>query len=66
LLNDYIGLQSNNVRCWFAPEDMKIGDDIWDTIDEAIRLRDKLLLILSEDSIESTWMEDEVKKAFAE
>ena len=62
----YADLQSKSVRTWFAPEDMKIGEDIWDTIDEAIRLRDKLLLILSENSIESTWVEDEVKKAFAE
>ena len=35
-------------------------------IDEAIRLRDKLLLILSEHSIASDWVEDEVTKAFAE
>src|SRR5438270_10413515 len=24
----YGDLQNNNVRCWFAPEDMKIGDKI--------------------------------------
>jgi hypothetical protein len=35
-------------------------------IDEAIKLQDKLLLILSEDSIASDWVEDEVNKAFAE
>jgi TIR domain len=29
-------------------------------------LRDKLLLILSENSIASDWVEDEVQKAFAE
>jgi TIR domain len=38
----------------------------WDAIDEAIRLRDKLLLILSEASIASDWVEDEVSKAHAE
>jgi CRISPR/Cas system-associated endonuclease Cas1 len=37
-----------------------------DTIDEEIKLRDKLLLILSENSIASDWVEDEVNKAFAE
>ena len=59
-------LQDKGVRCWFAPEDMKIGDKIWDTIDKAIQLRDKLLLILSKDAIDSDWVEDEVTKAYAE
>ena len=45
---------------------MPIGAKIWDAIDEAIKLRDKLLLILSQNSIESDWVEDEVQKAFAE
>jgi hypothetical protein len=45
---------------------MPIGAKIWDAIDEAIKLRDKLLLILSENSIGSDWVEDEVQKAFAE
>jgi uncharacterized protein YjbI with pentapeptide repeats len=59
-------LQNKGVRCWFAPHDMPIGAKILDTIDEAIRLRDKLLLILSEDAIASDWVEDEVTKAYAE
>ena len=59
-------LQDKHVRCWIAPEDLKIGAKILDTLDEAIRLRDKLLLVLSETSIASEWVEDEVTKAFAE
>jgi hypothetical protein len=59
-------LQSNGVRCWFAPHDLPIGGKILDEIDAAIRLRDKLLLILSEHSIQSDWVEDEVKTAFEE
>jgi uncharacterized protein YjbI with pentapeptide repeats len=59
-------LQDNGVRCWFAPHDMKIGAKILDTLDEAIRLRDKVLLVLSEASIASDWVEDEVTRAFAE
>jgi hypothetical protein len=59
-------LQDKGVRCWFAPEDMKIGAKIRDTIDDAIRLRDKVLLVLSEASIASDWVEDEVDKAFEE
>jgi hypothetical protein len=45
---------------------MKWSAKILDTIDEAIRLRDKVLLVLSENSIASEWVEDEVAKAFAE
>jgi uncharacterized protein YjbI with pentapeptide repeats len=59
-------LQNKGVRCWFAPHDMPIGGKILDEIDSAIRLRDKLLLILSEHSIKSDWVEDEVTKAFEE
>ena len=59
-------LQNKGVRCWFAPHDLPVGAKILDALDEAIRLRDKLLLIVSENSIASEWVEDEVNKAFAE
>jgi hypothetical protein len=59
-------LQSRGVRCWFAPHDLPIGGKILDEIDAAIRLRDKVLLILSEHSIGSDWVEDEVKTAYEE
>ena len=29
-------LQNNGVRCWFAPEDLRIGDKFWSSIDELI------------------------------
>ncbi len=54
------------MRCWFAPHDLPIGAKIWDAIDEAIKLRDKLLLVLSKNAINSDWVEDEVQKALAE
>jgi hypothetical protein len=59
-------LQNKGVRCWFAPHDLPIGAKIWDAIDAAIRLRDKLLVILSEASIASDWVEDEVTNAYDE
>ena len=59
-------LQNKGVRCWFAPHDMPIGGKILDEIDAAIRLREKLLLILSEHAIASDWVEDEATKAFEE
>jgi uncharacterized protein YjbI with pentapeptide repeats len=59
----YADLQSHNVRCWFAPEDMKIGDNIRPRIDESIRISDKLLLVLSKHSVTSKWVEFEVEAA---
>jgi uncharacterized protein YjbI with pentapeptide repeats len=56
-------LQSKGVRCWFAPEDLKIGERIRVGIDEAIRVHDKLLLVLSEHSVMSDWVEKEVETA---
>lgn len=57
------GLQSNNVRCWFAPHDLPIGAKTRPAIDEAIRVHDKLLLILSEHSVASNWVEHEAEHA---
>ena len=60
------GLDRKGVRSWYAPEDLKIGDKILDRIDQAIRVHDKLLVILSEASISNEWVEDEVTTAFEE
>jgi uncharacterized protein YjbI with pentapeptide repeats len=57
-------LQVKGVRVWFAPEDLKIGDKFRARIDESIRIHDKLLLVLSEHSIRSPWVEKEVEAAF--
>ena len=60
----YADLQAANVRCWFAPEDLRIGDKFRDRIDESIRLYNKLLIILSENSVQSPWVATEVEAAF--
>lgn len=57
-------LQDNDVRCWFALEDIKIGDKIRYSIDKAINSFDRLLVILSKNSINSEWVENEVCAAF--
>ena len=56
-------LQNQNVRCWFAPEDLKIGEKFQDRIEESIRLHDKLLIVLSAASVNSPWVEREVQGA---
>jgi uncharacterized protein YjbI with pentapeptide repeats len=59
----YADLQSKGVRCWFAPEDLKIGDRVRISIDESIRKYDKLLLVLSQHSVMSDWVEKEAETA---
>jgi hypothetical protein len=61
----YTDLQSSGVRCWFDRKDMKIGDKLRVRIDESIRMYDKLLLVLSEHSVNSPWVEQEVETALA-
>jgi TIR domain/Pentapeptide repeats (9 copies) len=57
-------MRNKQLRVWLATEDLKIGDRFRSTIDEAIRLYDKLLLVLSKDSVDSPWVEAEVESAF--
>ena len=59
----YADLQGKGVRCWYAPEDLKIGEKIRVGIDESIRVHDKLLLVLSKNSVASDWVEKEVETA---
>ena len=61
----YADLQHTGTRCWYAPEDLRIGDRLRPSIDESIRLHDKLLLILSENSVTSQWVDQEVETALA-
>ncbi len=55
-------LQAKGVRCWFAPHDIRGGEEIQEQIDSAIRLHDRVLLILSESSMNSNWVQTELGK----
>jgi TIR domain/Pentapeptide repeats (8 copies) len=59
----HANLQQANVRCWKASEDLKIGDRFRVRIEESIRRHDKLMVILTENSIASPWVEEEVEAA---
>lgn len=56
-------MRQANLRVWFAPEDMKGGDYFFEQIERAIQLHDRLLLVLSEESIQSKWVEREIRRA---
>ena len=59
----YADLQDNNVRCWFAPHDIRAGRKLHEQIDQAIRVHDRMLLILSEPSMASEWVRTEIAYA---
>ena len=59
LFND---LQGKGIRCWYAPEEMKGGEKVYEQIDAAIRVHDKLLLVLSENSMNSEWVKTELRR----
>ena len=56
-------LTAQGVKCWYAPHDLRIGAKIRPAIDRSIQEHDKLLLILSKNSIVSDWVEAEVETA---
>jgi hypothetical protein len=56
-------LRLRGIRTWYAPKDMKGGERIIDQVRSAIRAFDRLLLILSPNSIGSDWVENELRLA---
>jgi hypothetical protein len=56
-------MRDEKLRVWFAPEDMKGGRKLQEQIERAIQLHDRLLLVLSEDSMQSEWVINEVQRA---
>lgn len=56
-------LQKRGVRTWFAPEDLKGGDRFRDAIFNEIRVTEKVLLVLSERSVNSNWVKSEAQQA---
>ena len=56
-------LQEAGIRCWRWPEDLKIGQTMMREIDHAIRKHDKLIVILSKESLKSQPVQDEITRA---
>ena len=59
----YNDFQIKGVRCWFTPKDIKGGKKIRPQLNEAIRIYNMLILVLSEDSMNSKWLAHEIKQA---
>jgi hypothetical protein len=56
-------MRDAGLRIWFAPEDVQGGKKLHEQIDEAIRIYDKLLLVLSPHSMNCEWVKTEIRKA---
>jgi hypothetical protein len=56
-------MRDKGLRVWYAPEDVQGGKKLHEQIDEAIRVYDKLLLVLSSESMNSEWVSTEIRKA---
>ena len=59
----YNDLQEVGIRCWLDSKDLKIGDHIEVHVNRAIQRTDKVLLILSEASVNSAWVRREIAVA---
>jgi len=56
-------MRDKGLRVWFSPEDIQGGKKLHEQIDEAIRVYDKLLLVLSHESMDSEWVKTEIRRA---
>ncbi|MBI3913676.1 MAG: toll/interleukin-1 receptor domain-containing protein [Chloroflexi bacterium] len=59
----YADLQAKNVRTWYFPEDAKWGEPVWGEIDRSIRIYDKLIVVCSENSLQSGPVLREIERA---
>ncbi len=57
-------LKEHGLRVWFAPENLKAGEYVDEQLDKAIHSHEKLLVLLSPESIESKWVRFEIKRAY--
>ena len=56
-------MHEKGLRVWYSPKDIKGGQKLHEQIDQAIRGYEKLLLVLSPNSMNSEWVKTEIRKA---
>ena len=56
-------MRNERIRVWYAPEEMKGGKKLFEQIDRAINMHDKLLIVVSKESISSNWVQTEIRRA---
>ncbi len=56
-------LRDEKLRVWFAPEDLEGGKKLHPQIMDAIQVHDRLLVVLSPNSMDSDWVRQEISAA---
>jgi hypothetical protein len=56
-------MRQERISVWYAPEELKAGKKLFDQIDRAIQMHDKLLIVLSKSSMASDWVQTEIRRA---
>jgi hypothetical protein len=59
----YADLQTKGVRVWYFPEDAIWGRSVWGEIDRSIRIYDKLVVVCSENSLQSRPVLREIERS---
>lgn len=59
----YSRLRESGLRVWFAPKDLRYQRKVFEQIEQAIRIYDKMLLVISDKSLNSEWVMDEIRIA---
>jgi len=56
-------MRDQHLRVWFDKEEMKGGQTVSELIDRAMQANDRLLAVLSEPSMQSHWVKNEIGRA---
>ena len=59
----YADLQAKGIRVWLFEEDAKWGEPVWGEIDRSIKMYDKLVIVCSESSLQSSPVQREIERA---
>ena len=59
--NLYNALTDAGIRVWYAKKDMRGGKKMIKQINDALNENDKLLLIISDNSLKSEWVKSEIR-----
>jgi uncharacterized protein YjbI with pentapeptide repeats len=59
----YVSLQARGLRVWLFSEDAKWGETVWGEIDRTIKMYDKLIVVCSENSLQSGPVIREIERA---
>jgi hypothetical protein len=55
--------KASGVRTWYFPEDAKCGEYVWGEIDRAIKIYDKIVVVCSQNSLQSGPVLREIERA---